>query len=117
LSGAHDYRIRKVKLALPNLPKEFEGLTIAQISDIHSGSFFNKVAVKGGIEMILNAKPDMVFFTGDLVNNQAVEVQEYIDLFGKVKAPLGVFSTLGNHDYGDYVQWASPAPSKKILII
>jgi predicted MPP superfamily phosphohydrolase len=115
LSGAHDYRIRKVKLALPNLPKEFEGLTIAQISDIHSGSFFNKVAVKGGIEMILNAKPDMVFFTGDLVNNQAVEVQEYIDLFGKVKAPLGVFSTLGNHDYGDYVQWASPAAKQKNL--
>jgi len=115
LSGAHDYRIRKVKLALPNLPKEFEGLTIAQISDIHSGSFFNKVAVKGGIEMILNAKPDMVFFTGDLVNNQAVEVQEYIDLFGKVKAPLGVFSTLGNHDYGDYVQWTSPAAKQKNL--
>ena len=115
LSGAHDYRIRKVKLALPNLPKEFEGLTIAQISDIHSGSFFNKVAVKGGIEMILNAKPDMVFFTGDLVNNQAVEVQEYIDLFGKIKAPLGVFSTLGNHDYGDYVQWDSAEEKKNNL--
>ncbi|WP_044172944.1 metallophosphoesterase [Flectobacillus major] len=115
LSGAHDYRVRKVKLALKNLPKEFEGLTIAQISDIHSGSFFNKVAVKGGIEMLLNQKPDMVFFTGDLVNNKASEVQEYIDIFSKIKAPLGVFSTLGNHDYGDYVQWASPAAKAQNL--
>ncbi|MFD1816052.1 hypothetical protein SAMN04515674_112165 [Pseudarcicella hirudinis] len=107
ISGAHDYRVRRVKLSLANLPKEFDGLRIAQISDIHSGSFFNRVAVKGGIEMLLAEKPDMVFFTGDLVNNQAPEVQEYIDIFNKVKAPLGVFSTLGNHDYGDYVQWDS----------
>ncbi len=115
LSGAHDYRIRKVKLALKNLPKAFEGLTIAQISDIHSGSFFNKVAVKGGIDMLLNQKPDVVFFTGDLVNNEAREVKDYIDLFGKVKAPLGVYSTLGNHDYGDYLRWESPQAKKQNL--
>ncbi len=107
ISGAHDYRIRRVKLPLKNLPRQFDGMKLAQLSDIHSGSFFNKTAVKGGVEMLMKEKPDVVFFTGDLVNNEAKEVQEYMDIFSKVKAPLGVFSTLGNHDYGDYVQWNS----------
>jgi len=107
ISGAHDYRVRRVKLPLKNLPSGFNGLRIAQVSDIHSGSFFNKTAVKGGVELLLGEKPDLVFFTGDLVNNTADEVKDYIDIFGKVKAPLGVYSTLGNHDYGDYVAWSS----------
>ena len=107
VSGAHDYRIRRVKLPMKNLPSGFHGMTIAQISDIHSGSFFNKTAVKGGVEMLLNQKPDIVFFTGDLVNSHAEEVNSYIDVFNKVKAPMGVYSTLGNHDYGKYVQWTS----------
>ncbi|CAG5012421.1 3',5'-cyclic adenosine monophosphate phosphodiesterase CpdA [Dyadobacter sp. CECT 9275] len=108
ISGAHDYRIRRVKVALKNLPKAFDGIKIAQLSDIHSGSFFNRTAVKGGVEMLMKEKPDIAFFTGDLVNDKAVEVKDYIDIFNKLKAPLGVHSTLGNHDYGDYVQWASP---------
>ncbi len=112
LSGAHDYKLRNIKLKLPNLPKKFEGLKIAQISDIHSGSFFNKTAVKGGVEMLLNAQPDVVFFTGDLVNNEAKEFQDYFNVFKKIKAPLGVYSTLGNHDYGDYVPW----PTEKAKI-
>lgn len=107
ISGAHDYRIRRVKLAMKNLPSGFHGMTIAQISDIHSGSFFNKTAVRGGVEMLLKQKPDIVFFTGDLVNTKADEVNSYIDVFNKVKAPLGVYSTLGNHDYGTYGQWPS----------
>ncbi|MES2730400.1 MAG: metallophosphoesterase [Bacteroidota bacterium] len=107
LSGAHDYRVRRVKLALKNLPKSFHGLRIAQLSDIHSGSFFNKTAVKGGVEMLLREKPDVIFFTGDLVNNEASEVKDYIDIFNKIKAPLGVYSILGNHDYGDYKNWGS----------
>jgi uncharacterized protein len=115
ISGAHDYRIRRIKLAIKNLPKAFQGLTIAQISDIHSGSFFNKVAVKGGVEMLMKEKPDLAFFTGDLVNSRADEVKDYIDIFNKVKAPLGVFSTLGNHDYGDYIQWPSEAAKRQNL--
>jgi predicted MPP superfamily phosphohydrolase len=107
LSGAHDYRVRRVTVKLPNLPKAFDGLRIAQLSDIHSGSFFNKKAVQGGVDLLLREKPDVVFFTGDLVNNVASEVQDYIPIFQKVKAPLGVYSTLGNHDYGDYVAWPS----------
>jgi predicted MPP superfamily phosphohydrolase len=107
LSGAHDYRVRRVTVKLPNLPKAFDGLRIAQLSDIHSGSFFNKTAVQGGVNLLLREKPDVVFFTGDLVNNVASEVKDYIPIFQKVKAPLGVYSTLGNHDYGDYVAWRS----------
>lgn len=105
LSGAHDYRIRRVRVPLKNLPRAFHGIKIAQLSDIHSGSFFNKTAVKGGIEMLMNEKPDIAFFTGDLVNDRAMEVKDYINIFDKVKAPLGVHSVLGNHDYGDYFQW------------
>ncbi|NIJ55617.1 metallophosphoesterase [Dyadobacter arcticus] len=105
ISGAHDYRIRRVKVPLKNLPKEFHGMKIAQLSDIHSGSFFNKTAVKGGVEMLMKEKPDIAFFTGDLVNDRAIEVKEYMNIFDKVRAPLGVHSILGNHDYGDYFQW------------
>jgi uncharacterized protein len=107
LSGAHDYRIRRVSVKLPNLPKSFDGLTIGHVSDIHSGSFFNKTAVKGGVEMLLKEKPDMIFFTGDLVNNESTEVKDFINIFDKFKAPLGVYSVTGNHDYGDYHRWES----------
>ncbi len=107
LSGAHDYRVRKTTVYLPNLPASFDGITIAQLSDIHSGSFFNKTAVKGGVELLMQQKPDMVFFTGDFVNYRAEEAEEYVPIFGKVKAPMGVYATLGNHDYGDYVNWDS----------
>lgn len=102
ISGGYDYRIRRQKLYLPNLPASFHGMRIAQISDVHSGSFYNEKAVLGGVEMLLNERPDMIFFTGDLVNNVASEMRQYQDIFAKLKADLGVFSVLGNHDYGDY---------------
>ena len=114
-SGAYDYRIRKRTISLPNLPKAFDGIRIVQLSDIHSGSFYNKKAVMGGIEMAMNEKPDIIFFTGDLVNNDSHEVEDYINVFDKVKAPLGVYSILGNHDYGDYKQWSSPKAKIKNL--
>lgn len=113
ISGAHDYRVRRQIVKLPNLPKAFDGLTIAQLSDIHSGSFFNKTAVKGGVEMVLQEKPDVIFFTGDLVNNEASEVKEYIEVFNKLKAPLGTYSITGNHDYGDYHRWPSAEAKQK----
>ncbi len=113
ISGAHDYRIKRITVKMPNLPKSFDGIKIGHISDIHSGSFFNKIAVKGGVEMILKEKPDAIFFTGDLVNNETEEVKEYIDVFNKLKAPLGVYSVTGNHDYGDYKQWASTEAKQK----
>ncbi|SEM25490.1 hypothetical protein SAMN05216436_1036 [bacterium A37T11] len=110
--GGYDYRIRRVKLYLPNLPKAFHGLTIGQISDIHSGSFFNAKSVSGGVDMLLAEKPDVIFFTGDLINSLANEMRDYQDLFSKVKAPLGVFSSLGNHDYGEYYFGKEPSPAK-----
>lgn len=113
ISGAHDYRVRRVTVKLPNLPRSFDGMKIGQVSDIHSGSFFNKTAVKGGVEMVMKEKPDVIFFTGDLVNNEATEVREYIDVFNKLKAPLGVFSVTGNHDYGDYHSWPDQRTKQK----
>lgn len=115
ISGAYDYQVKHQDLYLPNLPKKFDGLRVGQISDIHSGSFYNKKAVNGGIEMLLREKPDLIFFTGDLVNNIASEMRDYQDIFSKVKAPLGVFSTLGNHDYGMYENWKSQQARLKNL--
>lgn len=116
LSGAHDYRVRKRTVVLKHLPSAFHGLRIAQLSDIHAGSFWNKRAVQGGVDMLLAEKPDMVVFTGDLVNDKATEMQDYGDVFSRVKAPLGVYSILGNHDYGDYVQWKDARAKQQNLL-
>ncbi len=113
ISGAHDYRVKRITVKLPNLPKSFDGLRIGQVSDIHSGSFFNKTAVKGGVEMMMREKPDVLFFTGDLVNNETTEVRDYTEIFNKLKAPLGVFSVTGNHDYGNYKAWSSQEVKQK----
>lgn len=112
ISGAYDYKIVRQKLYLANLPKSFDGLALGQISDIHSGSFYDRKAVLGGVEMLLKEKPDLIFFTGDLVNNIASEMKDYQDIFSKVKAPLGVYSVLGNHDYGDYYFGRGPSAAK-----
>lgn len=104
--GAHDYKIHRTTIKFPNLPAGFKGLKIAQLSDIHSGSFWDVKAVDRGIQMLLKEQPDIIFFTGDLVNTMATEMTpEMIALFGQLKAPMGVYSILGNHDYGDYYQW------------
>ena len=105
ISGVYDYQVKHRTLYLPNLPKAFDGIKLGQISDIHSGSFYNKKAVTGGVELLMKEKPDFIFFTGDLVNSRTSEMSGYQDIFSKVKAPLGVYSSLGNHDYGDYAYW------------
>jgi predicted MPP superfamily phosphohydrolase len=102
------YRIKRVKLNYDNLPASFAGLKIVHISDIHSGSFTNKEAVMMGVDQIMLEQPDLILFTGDMVNNVADEMNDYMDVFDKLNAPLGVYSTLGNHDYGDYIQWKNP---------
>ncbi len=112
VSNAYDYRIKHKTLYLPNLPKAFDGIKLGQISDIHSGSFYDRKAVMSGVEMLLKEKSDLIFFTGDLVNNVASEMRDYQDIFSKVKAPLGVFSVLGNHDYGDYYYGPGSSPAK-----
>ena len=113
--GAYDYRIHRVPLYLKNLPSSFEGLKIAQLSDIHTGSLIDKDSVHKGIQLLMAEQPDLVFFTGDLVNNQTDEAYALMDHFAEVKAPMGVFSIFGNHDYGDYVKWDSVAAKEKNL--
>ncbi len=109
----YNYQVKKIKLQFPNLPNAFKGFKIVHISDIHSGSLLNKEAVMQGIEMILNQKPDMILFTGDIVNDKASEMDDYKEVFSKLKAPYGVYSTLGNHDYGDYVSWPADGITKE----
>lgn len=103
----YNYNLKRLALAFDNLPNAFKGLKIIHISDIHSGSFNDKDAVQRGVDKIMKEKPDLILFTGDLVNDRATEMHDYIGIFNQLKAPLGVYSTLGNHDYGDYVQWES----------
>jgi predicted MPP superfamily phosphohydrolase len=111
----YNYQVKNIKLNFSNLPAAFRGLKVVHISDIHSGSFMNKAEVEKGIETINNLEPDVILFTGDLVNDRASEMVPYIEVFAKLKAPLGVYSTLGNHDYGDYAQWSSQAEKDENL--
>jgi predicted MPP superfamily phosphohydrolase len=103
----YNYQVKKIKLKFNNLPLAFKGLRMVHISDIHSGSFQDIRAVNKGIDLILKQQADLIVFTGDLVNDRATEMEPFQNSFGRLTAPLGVFSTLGNHDYGDYVQWPS----------
>lgn len=103
------YQLLKSKLLIKGLHPKLAGLKIIHISDIHSGSFLMKEPVERSIQIINAAKPDIVFFTGDLVNALAAEMDPFVDMFSKINAPLGVYSVLGNHDYGDYHHWNDPA--------
>jgi uncharacterized protein len=115
LKGAFNYTIHRTRVVLPNLPSEFNGFKIVQISDIHSGSFVTTKHLEDAVKIILKQNPDVIFFTGDLVNNEATEMKPFMNVLDKLKAPHGVFSTLGNHDYGDYVQWETPAAKHQNL--
>lgn len=114
-SNKYNYQVKRIKLAFDNLPASFKNLKIIHISDIHSGSFTDKNAVNKGVDMILKENADLILFTGDLVNDRSSEMENYMDVFSRLKAPLGVYSTLGNHDYGDYVEWPSSEAKKENL--
>ncbi|MAB58285.1 MAG: phosphoesterase [Aequorivita sp.] len=107
IQGKYNYKVLKYVLEFEDLPGEFEGFTLTQISDIHSGSFDNRNKVEYAINLINEQKRDVILFTGDLANNIADEMNDWKQLFSTLKAPHGVFSVLGNHDYGDYVKWES----------
>jgi predicted MPP superfamily phosphohydrolase len=115
VKGAYRYKVHRLDLVLKDLPKAFDGLKLVQISDVHAGSFYDPAAVQRGVQMLMDEKPDLVFFTGDLVNNEASEFDSYRDIFAQIQAPLGVFSVLGNHDYGDYRAWDSEEAKKNNL--
>ena len=105
--GKYRHTVRKVKLRFKNLPESFKGYKIVQISDVHSGSFFNPQKLQKAIDLINEQDADVVLFTGDMVNNYADEFKPFIPLFKRIKAKDGKFSILGNHDYGDYGAWNS----------
>ena len=109
----YNYDVKRIKVPFDNLPASFKGLKIVHISDIHSGSFSDKNAVVRGIQKILDEQPDLILFTGDMVNDQATEMEEYLDVFRRLKAPMGIYSIFGNHDYGDYVTWPINGVSKQ----
>lgn len=116
-SNKYNYKVKHVKLAFDNLPPGFKGIKIVHFSDVHSGSFLNKKAVEHGVEKIIAQNADLVIFSGDLVNDRATEMKDYMDVFNKVKAPMGVYSTFGNHDYGDYVNWPYDGVTKEQNLI
>jgi predicted MPP superfamily phosphohydrolase len=103
--GRHYYKVHKETLYFDDLPAAFDGFTITQLSDIHSGSFTSHEGVEKGVAMVNDQKSDLLLFTGDLVNNQASEMDRWIPVFAKLKAAYGKYSVLGNHDYGDYMRW------------
>jgi hypothetical protein len=107
--NAYNYKIRRTKLILPDLPTSFDGFRIIQVSDIHTGSFLSTEPLEHAVKIINEQKPDVVFFTGDLVNYNHKEALNYVDVLKKIEAKHGVFSIFGNHDYGDYYKWNNPA--------
>ena len=108
LQGKYNYKVLKYRLTFEDLPEAFDGFTITQISDIHSGSFTNKKKIQYGVDLINQQKSDVILFTGDIVNNKADEMNDWLDVFDKLEAKDGKFSILGNHDYGDYMEWKNP---------
>jgi predicted MPP superfamily phosphohydrolase len=114
--GRHFYRVRRTTLYFNDLPKVFDGFTITQLSDVHSGSFSSEEGVQKGLDLVNAQNSDVILFTGDLVNNQATEMDRWIPGFAKLKAAFGKFSVLGNHDYGDYIKWDSETAKRANLV-
>lgn len=115
VQGKYNYKVLKYTLEFDDLPDEFDGFTLTQISDIHSGSFDNRNKVEYAVNLINEQQSDVILFTGDLVNNIAEEMNDWKQLFSTLKSPQGVFSILGNHDYGDYVSWESASDKAENL--
>ncbi|UOR04103.1 metallophosphoesterase [Hymenobacter aerilatus] len=105
--GGTDYQVKRRVLRFPNLPASFDGFKILQISDLHTGSFTSKEPLQRAVKLINAQQADLIFMTGDLVNNVATEVEEHIETLAGIRSERPIYSILGNHDYGDYVQWES----------
>jgi len=115
LLGNDKIVVNKQKIYFENLPKNFEGKKIAVFSDVHCGAIVFKNTLKNAVEKIINEKPDIILFAGDLVSYKTSEAFEFADILKNLKAPLGVYSILGNHDYGDYSYWKTETEKKKNL--
>ena len=115
VKGKYNFKVLKYVLHFEDLPDALDGYRITQISDIHSGSFDNKEKIEYAVDLVNEQNSEVILFTGDLVNNTATEMRPWMDTFGRLKAKDGIFSILGNHDYGDYVQWNSDEEKQQNL--
>ncbi len=106
--GKYNYKVLKYTMEFDDLPDAFDGYQITQISDVHSGSFDNRSKIEYAIDLINQQESDVLLFTGDMVNNKSEEMYPWKELFTSLQAKDGKFSVLGNHDYGDYVEWDTP---------
>ena len=113
--GKYNFKVLNYTLHFEDLPEAFDGYKLTQISDVHSGSFDNVGKVEYAIDLINQQQSDVILFTGDMVNNKATEMNPYVDIFKKLKAKDGLYSVLGNHDYGDYIQWSSEEAKRQNL--
>src|SRR5690606_14271671 len=113
--GKYNFRVLSYKLYFDDLPAAFDGYRITQLSDIHSGSFDDREKIEYAVDLVNQQKSDAIFFTGDLVNNRSSEMIPWMDVFGKLKAKDGKYAVLGNHDYGDYVDWDTEEAKKNNL--
>ena len=113
--GKYNFKVLKYTLHFEDLPAAFDGFKLTQISDIHSGSFDNPAKVEYAIDLINEQDSDAIMFTGDMVNNETREMLPYKQMFSKLSARDGIFSVLGNHDYGDYIRWPSEEAKKQNL--
>jgi predicted MPP superfamily phosphohydrolase len=112
--GKYNFKVLKQTLFFPDLPDAFDGFTITQISDIHSGSFDNRDKINYAIDLINEQNSDLLLFTGDIVNTHATEMHPWIETFNKIRShEFGKFSILGNHDYGEYIDWKSTEAKDK----
>ncbi len=115
--GRFDFQVINKKIEFTTLPASFNGFRIVHISDLHIGSFYgHKDRVRHAVKIINEQKPDMIVFTGDLVNNFTAEIDDFIDILAEMNAPYGMYSILGNHDYGDYYQWESEAEKEQNMV-
>jgi len=113
--GKYNFKVLKYTLEFDDLPETFDGYRITQISDVHSGSFDNREKIEYAVGLINQQKSDVLLFTGDMVNNMATEMEPWASLFSTLEAKDGKYSILGNHDYGDYVEWETQEAKEKNL--
>lgn len=107
IKWVYDFKVWKEYIKLPDLPSSFEGFKIVQFSDIHLGNWNSKKELAEAVRIMNDQKADVIFFTGDLVNYTTKEALEFEDILARLKANHGIYSILGNHDYGDYKRWES----------
>jgi uncharacterized protein len=116
ISGMFNFTTRSLRLSFKNLPAGFHGFRIVQISDLHLGTFYSSKPLERAVEQINALRPDVIFFTGDLVNTFSEETKGFTEILGSLNAPLGVYSILGNHDYGDYHRWENDKDKKENFV-